>query len=574
MYDILFISFDVPRFEYPSISYPLASMIASIENKGFKASYFSIDVKQVLQDKGKTPHFQENERLNYEAFIKKMKENNDLSTIVTNRLISNLDYFKKFKYVAMSVTRWSIEHCNFFSKILKGNNYKGKIIFGSYEITACDDKDLEREFPYADLFIKGYSEKAYVKLLNGEIENKIIDEKINEEDMVSPYLSGIIPLHSRKIYWETKRGCKFRCDFCEWGALKDKNVVIQINKSRLIKEIDLIRDSNVEELNILDGTFNVGEHYLEILRYILESTNLNVTFQARFECLTDEFLSLCGKYNQRVHLEFGLQTIHQEEMQTIGRKNNLEKVKSALEKLNEKSIDYETSVIYAIPGQTMESFIDTIDFLLYHKCPKIRAYPLQLARNSKLSSEEQQKKWKIKLRTDSQTKVSSVDSSISFSAETRRDMDLLAERLITDNDLYKTHTLPKNLIKEQQTEYLYKIKNPTECYDKKLLYRLIEEYYESPTGDDFHNIDSIKSWDHLGEKFQESCNNSERNYFKRLEPNFSYNLEKAKEPLIFELQNGVKLPMKRAQHNYKFFCELRVGISGNLYVYRRVEIDD
>ena len=75
MYDILLISFDVPRFEYPSISYPLASMIASIENKGFKASYFSIDVKQVLQDKGKTNHFQDNERLNYEAFIKKMKVN-------------------------------------------------------------------------------------------------------------------------------------------------------------------------------------------------------------------------------------------------------------------------------------------------------------------------------------------------------------------------------------------------------------------------------------------------------------------------------------------------------------------
>ena len=571
MYDILFISFDVPRFEYPSIPYPLASMIASIENNGFKTSYFSIDVKQVLQDRVKTPHFQDNERLGYEAFQEKMNENNDLSTIVTNRLISNIDYFKKFKYIAMSVTRWSIEHCNLFSKTLKDNNYEGGIVFGSYEITACDDKDLEIEFPYADFYIKGYSEKAYVKLLNGEIDNRIIDEKIEDEDLISPYLSGIIPLQSRKIYWETKRGCQFRCDFCEWGALKDKNVVVQINIDRLKKEIDLIRDSNVEELNILDGTFNVGKHYFEILRYILETTNLNVTFQARFECLTDEFLSLCGKYYQRVHLEFGLQTIHQEEMQTIGRKNNLEKVKSALEKLNEKSIDYETSVIYAIPGQTMESFIDTIEFLLYNKCPKIRAYPLQLARNSKLSSEEQQKKWKIKIRTDSQTKVSSVVSSISFSAETRRDMDLLAERLITDKDLYKTHILPKNLITERQTDYLYKVLNPTECYDKKLLYRLIEEYFESPTNDDFIAIDFIASGLHRGEKLIPK--KDKEDYFKRLEPNFSYNLEKVKEPHIIDFGNGVKITMRTAQHNYKFYCELRVGISGNLYVFRRIEID-
>jgi hypothetical protein len=150
-------------------------------------------------------------------------------------------------------------------------------------------------------------------------------------------------------------------------------------------------------------------------------------------------------------------------------------------------------------------------------------------------------------------------------------MDLLAERLITDNDLYKTHTLPKNLIKERQTDYLYKILNPTECYDKKLLYRLIEEYFESPTNDDFVDIDFIMSCAHRGEKLIPIKNKED--YFKRLDPNFSYNLEKVKEPHIIKLENGVKLTMRRAQHNYKFYCELRVGISGNLYVFRRIEID-
>ena len=361
MKGIIFISFDHPRSEYPSMSYSIASLIAALKEYGFSASHFPIDIKQIQTD----------------------SNGQDIPTTVLNRLESNIEWFMGFEYISLSVTRWSLSYCNEFAKRLKDRGYKGNIVFGGYEITACKNENLRIEFPYADYYTKGYAENQYVKLLKGEYKESadyILQEKVTREYLVSPYLNNVLPLNSRKIYWETKRGCSFNCDFCEWGALEGEERMkpIELDVKRLKDEIDIIAKSNVEEINILDGTFNSGSNYMEMLKYIMEHSNLKVVCQSRFEALTNEYLDLCEKYKERIHLEFGLQTIHEKEMATIGRRNNMPKVEESLKILHKKGIDYEVSIIYAIPGQTMESFIDTVEFLLINKCTKIRAFALQI----------------------------------------------------------------------------------------------------------------------------------------------------------------------------------------------------
>ena len=154
-----------------------------------------------------------------------------------------------------------------------------------------------------------------------------------------------------KVHWETKRGCKFKCGFCEWGNAGHQ--VIDIDKKRLYAEIELFKDTCIDEINILDGTFNVGHTYFEIFRKLMALDAVKVTCQARFESLYtrtgEAFLEVAaGEHKHKVHLEFGLQTIHAIEMKAIGRKNLLDKVEQALEKLAEYEIDYEVSIIYAI----------------------------------------------------------------------------------------------------------------------------------------------------------------------------------------------------------------------------------
>ena len=91
MKDIVFITFDIPRSDYPAMTYSIASIIASLKASGYNCGHFPIDIKQSIQD-GITGE--------------------KLTSIVKTKLLAGLDYFKGFRYIAISVTRWSVEHCN------------------------------------------------------------------------------------------------------------------------------------------------------------------------------------------------------------------------------------------------------------------------------------------------------------------------------------------------------------------------------------------------------------------------------------------------------------------------------
>lgn len=545
MKDIVFISFDVPRTDYPAMTYSMASIFATLKAKGYKCSHFPIDVKQAMQDG---------------------ISGEKLTSIVKSKLSGGLEFFKAFRYIAISVTRWSVEHSNSLIDMLDG--YEGKIILGGYEITATDNEILLNEFPKADYFIKGYSERALVKLLKDEYptNKKIILESISEEDLASPYLTGVLNLYTRKIYWETKRGCKFRCGFCEWGNAE--KILIELDKTRLFKEIDLINDSSIEEINILDATFNFGRNYLEILHYLLEQTDLKITFQARFETLIgklgEEFLELSAAYKERIHMEFGLQTIHQEEMDVIGRKNDLKKIESSLEKLNSLGISYEVSIIYAIPGQTVERFIDTIEFLLINHCKTIRAYPLQIPRNSEL--ERKRAEYQI-VETVDEMNVRSVQSSFSFQKENRTDMDQIALRLNT-NELNSIKALPNESSLKSTTPYQYEITSVDSITEKQYLSDLIEKSFVSNSINEIHSIDFFESMKTLGKRFsdRELIQNTDEYLRKILNQEYFFSVTK-KESSELTIEN---MKIRQSTKDIKYFCKIRIGKSGNVYVYREI----
>jgi radical SAM superfamily enzyme len=98
--------------------------------------------------------------------------------------------------------------------------------------------------------------------------------------------------------------------------------------------------------------------------------------------MSDSLIELCSKVN--VHLEFGLQTADEKVGEFIDRKNNLEKVKLVMKKLNECKISYETSIIYGLPYQTFKSFENTIEFILKYGNNQIVTFPLGLLVGTKL----------------------------------------------------------------------------------------------------------------------------------------------------------------------------------------------
>ena len=450
--DIVLVSFDFPKSDYDYRSYAISSILASLKKFGISASHYFIDIHQVSEERLLNGDF--------------MQSDSDIEKLMHSKIDSILEYLEKFQFIAIAAARWSKDYVKYLVKKLREIKYKGKIICGSYEVTATNKyMDLLENFGDADYFIKGYAEKPLIKIIKEKdvdyVLSRVIDGDLDSKYLASPYQEGIIPLYSRKIYWETKRGCKFSCGFCEWGNRKHKDA-IEIDEGILKKDIELFSNSNIEEINILDGTFNIGESYLNYLQELLEKTDCRITFQARFEITKNEFLDLCEKYKERVHLEFGLQTIHKNEMLQIGRKNNMEKVERCMSELNQRHISYEVSLIYAIPGQTVDSFIDSIEFLKINGCKRIRAYPLQIPNNY-----DKEKKINVgELQLD-KYKIESVANSYSFTKFDRWCMDIIAGHLNEVSELKTViGTIGKNKWKSTETAYEVDEYIRNDCYKK------------------------------------------------------------------------------------------------------------
>jgi radical SAM superfamily enzyme YgiQ (UPF0313 family) len=55
-----------------------------------------------------------------------------------------------------------------------------------------------------------------------------------------------------------------------------------------------------------------------------------------------------------------------------------------MKQINDAEINYSISIIFGIPGQTVDSFKQTIEFIKENGCKEFHAYPLQLPKNSKM----------------------------------------------------------------------------------------------------------------------------------------------------------------------------------------------
>lgn len=300
--------------------------------------------------------------------------------------------------VALGVFVWNEAEVRRILNLID-KKFLGRVILGGPQIshTKCD---LEKLYPTADIFIRGFAESAIVELSKcdtslvpkihgvhfaGEIDYGE-QASVDLEELPSPYLNGIIK-PQRFIRWETQRGCKFRCSFCqhrEPGKPRVQTKAFSMN--RIYREAQWILENPViQDIAVLDPVFNSGPHYLNILQH-LHGYSGKLALQSRMEMVTEDFLKEILKINEtgNVVLEFGLQTIHKNEMQMIGRGNNMTKVAKILNNTRDMNISCEISLIFGLPGQTYVSFKESVEYCIAHKVKIIHAFPLMLLRGTPL----------------------------------------------------------------------------------------------------------------------------------------------------------------------------------------------
>ena len=160
---------------------------------------------------------------------------------------------------------------------------------------------------------------------------------------------------------------------------------------RLRREMAAFADAGTGKITVLDPIFNTDSgRAVELLGRMRETgIGAHLSLQCRFELVTDAFLDAVEPLDAT--LEFGLQTVHDDEAGAVGRPNHMGSVERVIVKLNRRQMPYEVSLIYGLPFQTVKRFQDSVDWCLERRVPKVRAWPLMLLRGTPIH--EEREKW-------------------------------------------------------------------------------------------------------------------------------------------------------------------------------------
>ncbi len=174
-----------------------------------------------------------------------------------------------------------------------------------------------------------------------------------------PFLySDLEAFENKIIYYESSRGCPFRCSYCLSSI--DKKVRLR-DLDTVKKELQFFLDNRVKQVKFVDRTFNCNhEHAMAIWQYILEHDNgvTNFHFEVSADILNEEEINLLNRMRPGlVQLEIGVQSTNPETIKAINRTMNVEKLEKIVGAINAGcNVHQHLDLIAGLPYEDYKTF--------------------------------------------------------------------------------------------------------------------------------------------------------------------------------------------------------------------------
>lgn len=168
---------------------------------------------------------------------------------------------------------------------------------------------------------------------------------------------------NRIIYYESQRGCPFRCAYC-LSAI-DKSVRLR-DIETVKKELQYFLDHKVSQVKFIDRTFNCNAaHALAIWRYLLENDNgvTNFHFEIAADLMTEEELEVLKQMRPGlILLEIGVQSTNEQTLHAINRYMSLEHLRQVVDKIHSfHNIHQHLDLIAGLPYEDYDSFVTSFN---------------------------------------------------------------------------------------------------------------------------------------------------------------------------------------------------------------------
>ena len=265
-------------------------------------------------------------------------------------------------------------------EILQENKFIDCVISGEGEISTCEllinlnnNFILEKnEFNSFDFNIDG----IYFRNKNFTSRNPIqnLDElffaypqlKNSEDDKTENKIcqEENLDINNRIFYYESSRGCPFRCSYCLSSI--DKSVR---NRSleKVFEDLKIFLDAKVKLVKFVDRTFNLSEdRTIAIWNFIKENHN-GITmfhFEIAAQQLSEKMLQTIKDFPKGImQFEIGIQSTNEKTLDAIGRPANLPKLVEKIKQIP-KTIHSHLDLIAGLPHESICEFKNSFDFVI------------------------------------------------------------------------------------------------------------------------------------------------------------------------------------------------------------------
>lgn len=247
-----------------------------------------------------------------------------------------------------------------------------RIWLGGPEVS-YDAVEVLNRLPETEGVMKGEGEETFARLAAGEAletlagitwrgKDGVIRENpwrpVMDLNLVPFVYEDMADFEHKIIYYESSRGCPFRCSYC----LSSVDKVLRFRDTEKVKkELQFFIDHKVPQVKFVDRTFNCShKHAMEIWSYISEHDNgvTNFHFEVAADLLNDEEIRLIQSMRPGlIQLEIGVQSTNPDTVKEIHRTMDFAKVSERVREVQKNgNVHQHLDLIAGLPYENLESF--------------------------------------------------------------------------------------------------------------------------------------------------------------------------------------------------------------------------
>lgn len=312
--------------------------------------------------------------------------------------------------VAASNYAWSYKRlCDALELIERSGATPPRILLGGPNSSGEFGAEMMRRHPSISAMVEGEGEPAFRDICaslvdspshdpfatarncvirddTGEVRRPNPNHRIQSLDEVpSPYLSGLLPANPAPIFYETNRGCPYRCSFCYWGNGNAK--LYRMSHERIREEMEFFARSRVSSFWIADANFGIFKSDAEIAEMMAEINarhgypfkHVGVNWAKQSSDRVLEIAKIFRTGRMGCTTTMALQSVTPEAEEASKRYAMApSKFARLVRRAAEEDLDTYTDIIWGLPGESLDQFLDGLGAVAASGVPAILMHQLYL----------------------------------------------------------------------------------------------------------------------------------------------------------------------------------------------------